>query len=69
MLSFHYLKLSKESLLKVVHGSGLIETSETKREFMWHKQSEWLACYSQKALHSYFVRSWDKNVAELASSY
>ena len=66
---FHYLVKSKESLLKVVYGSGLIETSETKCEFMQREQSEWLAFYLQKALYGYFVRSQDKNVSELANSY
>ena len=69
-LSFTILSVStKIQLKKVVYGSGLIETSETKCEFMQHNKSEWLACYSQKALHDYFISSWDKNVDELASSY
>ena len=62
---FHYLAKSKESLLKVVHDSGLIEASETKCEFVRRKQAERLTCYSQKALHSYFVRSRDENADEL----
>ena len=66
---FHCLAKSKESLLKVAHDSGLIETSETKCEFVRRKQAERLTCYSQKALYGYFVRSRDENADELASSY
>ena len=66
---FRYLLRSKESLLTAVFNSGLIETSETKCEFVKRKQSERWTSYSQKALHGNFVRSRDKNVDELASSY
>ena len=66
---FHYLLRSKESLLTAVFNSGLIETSERKCEFVKCKQSKRWTGYSQKALHGYFVRSRDKNVDELASSY
>ena len=66
---FRHFAKSKESLLKVVHDSGLIEASETKCEFVMRTQAERLICYSQKAFHGYFVRSRDKNADELASSY
>ena len=54
---FHYLVKSKKSLLEVVHDP---EASQTKCKFVQQKQSEQLACYSQKALHGYFGRPWDK---------
>ena len=66
---FHCFLESTESLLKAVSNSGLIETSETKCEFVKCKQAERWTGYSQKALYGYFVRSQDKNVDELASLY
>ena len=54
-LLFCYLSKSKEPLLKVVKGSGLVMASESKRDFMQHRQTERFTRYSQKALHGYFV--------------
>ena len=43
--------------------------SETKRDFILHKQLERFTCYSEKALHGYFVRSCDRNFDEMASVF
>ena len=44
---FHCFLESKESLLKAVSNSGLIETSETKCEFVKCKQAEQWTSYSR----------------------
>ena len=65
----YYLGKSGEPLLKAVMGSGLIVASESKRDFIQRRQTERISCYSQKALHGYFVRSRDSNYDEMASLY
>ena len=66
---FHYLSKSQEPLLIAVRVSSLISVSETKRDFIQHKQLERFTCYSEKALHGYFVRSRDRNFDEMASVF
>ena len=66
---FHYLSKSQEPLLIAVRVSSLISVSETKRDFIQHKQLERFTCYFEKALHGYFVRSRDRNFDEMASVF
>ena len=43
--------------------------SETKKDFIQHKQLERFTCYSEKALHGYVVRSRDGNFDKMASVF
>ena len=66
---FHYLSKSQEPLLTAVRVSCLIGASETKQGFIRHKQLERFTCYSEKALHGYFVRLRNRNFNEMASVF
>ena len=66
---FHYLYKNQEPLLTAVRVSCFISVSETKRDFIQHKQLERFTCYSEKAFHGYFVRSCDRNFDEMASVF
>ena len=65
----YYLGKSGEPLLIAVMGSDLIVASESKRDFIHRRQTERILCYSLKALHGYFMRSWDSNYDEVTSLY
>ena len=62
----YYLGKSGKPLLKAVMRSV---ASESKRDFLQCRQTERISCYSQKALHGYFVRSLDSNYDEVMSLY
>ena len=49
--------------------SGVVVSSETKKNFVARNQAERLAHYSSKALHGYFVGSCDKNFDKTTSFY
>ena len=66
---FHYLSKSQKPLLTAVRVSRLIGASETKQDFIWHKQLERFTCYSERALHGYFVRLCDRNFGEMTSVF